>query len=941
MNTRRLKAFFHDPLDKALDITSHEKRAGDYYRILGIAEDLKPEEVKEADHLSSASDRLRFPMDPQGNRIIINFDKDAELTHPLGSGRIMLSEFGYINADMSEVNKVITSALTKLNTKSKGDKKRLLLDLWRNIPDQLTEFELENFKLGNLWNLLPADTRIPDHSILDHNWLCAAIAASLPEPAFLKFSIGPIQSFIATARRTEDHWMGSFLLSYLISQGIAAIIDEEGPEHIIFPYVKGQPLVDYYLKNKYSIEPFHENKYTDRERAIPTLSNIIFAVVPHKRAKNIAKCMKNRILECWKEIGYHIRKSVPQFQDSTIEKVWDSQIDALLEVYSVTYKWPSPPEALESIKALEESYQIIYSGNPEKPEGKFHNVGSYWKSMYKITDSAFNSRKSLRSFSQLNASDELTKCSMCGEREALHPSAISKTSELTKFWKEVASNSNFKIDSAGRDKLCAVCFVKRMAGERYFKENVFDSEKDIINYPSTSTIAALPYKLILIEKSKKIQQIFHWVKQYNELMKSLSFQKTFNWNLISHIPTQVLYKFYPDKDSDECRVFKEFLSFDGQWIYEENFTKKALVNNGILDDIQYNSNKSIISDIISAIKGLEKISSDKPSKYYAVLAMDGDKMGTWISGTHKSWPLLEEVVHSRMESAMDEATRKKKRPLSPSIHSFISKALNQFSLRLVKRIVESEYPGKLIYAGGDDVLAFIPLEYALQVAEKIRFTFSGNLDENQKIDLTKTKGYIVFNENGKKTIYPTLGNKAAMSAGIVIAHKSHDLQDVLTQARNAEKEAKVEYDRNALVVRIIRGSGGISNTGLKWEVDQKRSGLLISSLIKCIAREEKEEGLSMSFFGALVNDFLRLNDKDPELIKALIKRQVTRNLFVRKKEGESKEELQKRRKELLLKTVDELSDLLIENAAKKSRKPYENMADTLLLIRFLATGGKR
>jgi len=939
MNLSRLKAFFHDPPDKALDITQHEKRAGEYFSILGISEDLKSDIIKEADHLSSASDRMRFPNDKQGNKIIINFDKDAELTHPLGSGRIKLSDFGYLSADMGEVEKVIQAAITKLHSEANGDYKRLMLEMWRNIPDQFSEFELEKFKLGNLWSLLPADTRIPDHSILDHNWLSAAIAASLPEPAFLKFSIAPVQSFIATAKRTEDHWMGSFLLSYLISQVISAMIDEEGPEHIIFPYVKGQPLVDYHLKKQYSVESFQESRYAARDIAIPTLSNIIFAVVPHNRARAIAESMKKRILESWGEIGHHIRKSVPQFQDISIEKVWNSQIDGLLEVYYVIYKWPAPTEASGSIAALESAYKEIFGEILPKPEGKIHNVGSYWQSLYKITDSAFNSRKSLRSFNQLKTSDELTKCSMCGEREALHPSTIGKTSELTKFWREIAKDCNFKIDAAGRDKLCAVCFVKRMASERYFKENVFNSKEDIINYPSTSTIAALPYKLNIIKQSEKNQELFPTIKAYNQIISELGIQGNFNWNLIHYIPSKILYIHTKEK-SFEFNEFANFLSFDGQWIFEESFSKKALVDGGYLTTDGFEEKKPLITAVKDIIKKLSELTSDRPSKYYAVLAMDGDNMGKWISGTHGEWPILEKTVHSKIESAMDEAMKKKKRPLSPSIHSFISKALNQFSLKLVKRIVESEYPGKLIYAGGDDVLAFIPLEYALQVAEKIRFTFSGNLDENNVIDLKKTKGYIVLKESGKRILYPTLGNGATMSAGIVIAHKGHDLQDVLYQSRNAEKEAKDRFDRNSLVIRIVRGSGGISSTGLKWMAEDTRSVNLIRNILARIAKDDKEEGLSMSFFGAIVNDILRLSTKDPELIQALIRRQVTRNLLVKRNEGEHKEEFQERKNGQLKETVDELTRLL-NNAAHMLSQPYENMADTLLLIRFMATGGKR
>lgn len=39
----------------------------------------------------------------------------------------------------------------------------------------------------------------------------------------LHFTLGPVQGFIADARRTRDLWAGSFLLSWLTGQAMAAL----------------------------------------------------------------------------------------------------------------------------------------------------------------------------------------------------------------------------------------------------------------------------------------------------------------------------------------------------------------------------------------------------------------------------------------------------------------------------------------------------------------------------------------------------------------------------------------------------------------------------------------------------------------------------------------------------------------------------------------------
>lgn len=59
-------------------------------------------------------------------------------------------------------------------------------------------------RLGALWGVLPADTRMPHHPLLQHLSATAALADALPQPALLAFPLGPVQEFIAAARRTQD-----------------------------------------------------------------------------------------------------------------------------------------------------------------------------------------------------------------------------------------------------------------------------------------------------------------------------------------------------------------------------------------------------------------------------------------------------------------------------------------------------------------------------------------------------------------------------------------------------------------------------------------------------------------------------------------------------------------------------------------------------------------
>ena len=75
-----------------------------------------------------------------------------------------------------------------------------------------------------------------------------------------------------------------------------------------------------------------------------------------------------------------------------------------------------------------------------------------------------------------------------------------------------------------------------------------------------------------------------------------------------------------------------------------------------------------------------------PNPYYAILRADGDRMGR--------------VIDNQAEQGEKQ-------------HQALSKALNIFA-GSVRGIVEEKYQGALVYAGGDDVLALMPLHTVLR-----------------------------------------------------------------------------------------------------------------------------------------------------------------------------------------------------------------------------------
>ena len=117
-------------------------------------------------------------------------------------------------------------------------------------------------------------------------------------------------------------------------------------------------------------------------------------------------------------------------------------------------------------------------------------------------------------------------------------------------------------------------------------------------------------------------------------------------------------------------------------------------------------------------------------------------------------------------------------------HVRLSDKLVEFT-RNAEVIVSAHY-GALIYSGGDDVLAFLPLDQALACADALRREFEEQL-----------------------TSFPGLnGKKATLSCGISFAHYSEHLQNLLEWGRQAERAAKHEAARNSLAVHLHTRTGG-------------------------------------------------------------------------------------------------------------------------------------
>jgi CRISPR-associated protein Cmr2 len=119
----------------------------------------------------------------------------------------------------------------------------------------------------------------------------------------LAFHIGPVQEFIFTARRTQDWWMGSWLLSHLVRTAIDALPNKESS--LILPKVR--------------------QREDDQDAA--NVPNHFFARVP---SDGIAKAAEMALKKEWQRIADEVKEVL--FREVS-DELWPPQVEGLLEIY--------------------------------------------------------------------------------------------------------------------------------------------------------------------------------------------------------------------------------------------------------------------------------------------------------------------------------------------------------------------------------------------------------------------------------------------------------------------------------------------------------------------------------------------------------------------------------------------------------------------------------
>ena len=920
----KLAARLHDPAEKALvllrDPAGHENGTSKaLIRLLGLKEIASQElnetdpdnadvltrvvfkkglpldvykTIQRADWWAAAADRPQWPMHEihvTTNKGIektfavadwaqVRWSRNPVLIHPLTGDPIDLHSL--TDTEISDIKQRSFEHFSKLlihlgaRDETNQDLRKTLLALWRFGPE-LNE-EDDNGKLGALWPLLPADTRVPDHSIWDHLDLTSAFAGAFAadpdgEAALLALSIGPVQDFIAAARSTSDLWAGSHLLSRLAWEAMRPVCEQLGPDAILFPRLRGIPQVDLWLRDQMGISDalftsceWNHGSTDANPLFSAALPNRFVAIVPASQVNAIAEQItqtvrawlgelgKDVVSRLLKVAGYDVEGELTPYEQmkqqlSDFPEVhWAAvpfslikarnaakQTDLDTSAFSAAMTPFFGAQANEACGFLNTDAWKVLAREIQWGDGTTFfapNPGVLYPAVYDLAERVMAAAKSARPFSQIK--QEGWRDSLTGETEWLTTDRaqldIPPGSRKDTFWSRIAQKKPAWAKKG--EHLGALAAIKRL-WPTIFAEEVGKA----LAAKDDGSMIPIGRFVVSTHTMALANQLDKWLEKGGVAVKGFA-DAAKNADVVA-LPRKLTRKHGNNPALRDAKRLPGLLEMGNEADNEQAM----------------NDTQNLVRQTLASVSDNDDV---KLETYYALLMMDGDKMGAILSGDETTDTTISyrASFHPQVQKEFDkhgagqpliQKYGQQKRAISPNRHLAISGALNDFSQIVVRHVVEEEHLGRVIYAGGDDVLAMLPVADLLPTMLRLRHAYSGTLPEDTEMDWGKVRnecdklhcknGFAML--NGR--LMRMMGRTATASCGAVVAHHQAPLSAVLRELRAAEKRAKSPREqggggRDAFSITVIKRSGGVLRLTEKWGEPVK----LLSDMIAYLGKED-------------------------------------------------------------------------------------------------------
>lgn len=413
-------------------------------------------------------------------------------------------------------------------------------------------------------------------------------------------------------------------------------------------------------------------------------------------------------------------------------------------------------------------------------------VKNFWEISWVVGSdiSAMNSRKNWRISSHLE-DEPGDHCTMMGDWQELSGFIRSKERiKQNRFWNRLSQQHKIgRLDIREGERLCALALIKRLFPK--VSEKAIGWEVETTNWPSTPYVAAIPWLERVIDAASK---------EANDFAV-----------LVLNAAEDAERKGISRQIGSFSNKSEPFLNLDGNFFFENEIMDcKRTPLDGTPTSLKKceeepEDTKETRKKLKIQLSRIAEKTGSRPAPFYAMLLMDGDNMGK-LMGEHKG------------ES--------------------ISKALSIFT-KNVREIVR-EHNGVTIYAGGDDVLAMLPLTRAIGCA----------LSLSQKYEKCFEK------------IVP----EATISAGLVFSHYHIPLSSVMSEAHNIlDDVAKDQNGRGSIAVSVLKTSGKYCQWTATWNrLTDGEGKMRIDELVSKV-QEGPQKQFSISFFYGMRDDLAILS----------------------------------------------------------------------------------
>ncbi|UNL93213.1 type III-B CRISPR-associated protein Cas10/Cmr2 [Paenibacillus polymyxa] len=174
-----------------------------------------------------------------------------------------------------------------------------------------------------------------------------------PTQYLMLFSIGPVQEFIAQARKTRDLWFGSYVLSE-ISKKAARELSEVHKAKMIFPYL--------------------DQNMTKVELDYLRVANKVQAIVTTDNPRQVALDVKRAVTFKWLD---YANKAKKRLGDSIIGPMWERQVKDLIEFFAVWSVLEGKYEdVLKQTEQLMAARKTLRDYRPNEPANRFGDAKS-------------------------------------------------------------------------------------------------------------------------------------------------------------------------------------------------------------------------------------------------------------------------------------------------------------------------------------------------------------------------------------------------------------------------------------------------------------------------------------------------------------------------------------------------------------------------------------